>query len=510
MFRTRILPGLALGLVASAWAADDAIPPTPGALKAQPAAFEANWTSLKLPTGDRVTLLGTSYLVAMDEDWGAGPSLYGAARGKMGGLFTMGMTAQRRWQVGQDAHLAVSLYAGAGGGVGSNEVRFGGGLMLRPEVSLRTRFGSWYGGVSVAHTRFPSGNVRGTSTSLVLGTADGFFSFAPTDSGYRASPHRRTGLGIDEVLPTFGSYRPRHSSVGRDGSPTRATVGKAGASLRQYLDEGSWWGVEAAGASTGGNDGYMEVLAALGRDWPFSADRSVRLGWHGAAGLGGGGNLDTGNGWVVKAGPTLRWTSPWGPSLHLEAGLMGAPSGTFKGSYSRLAIGLPLDSKARGDQMFSPSSGTVRSQALFFNYEHLGGVRFRDGRRQGLGLLQVAITQDLASNLYATVRAGSAAWGSAGGYSMGLMGAGVQSNPLAGGKLNVGAGLMIGASGGGGVAVSGGAVAQSEAWAQWRFGEQDRLRLRAGLTQWRSLRGQTQSATGFDIALGYAFGTVSR
>jgi len=388
-------------------------------------------------------------------------------------------------------------------------VRFGGGLMLRPELSYRVEFGGWYAGLALAHTRFPSGNVRGSSVSLVIGAADGFFSFSPTDEGRRAAPYRRTGLGIDEVLPTLGSYRPRHSSTGRDGVPTRAAVGKAGASLRQYLDEGSWWGIEAAGASTGGNDGYMEVLASAGRDWALQGP-ALRGGWHAGVGLGGGGNLNTGNGWIVKAGPTLRWISPWGPSLHLEAGLMGAPSGSFKSSYTRLAIGLPLDSTARRDEAFSPSSGTVRSQALFLNYQQQPGVRFRDGRRENLGQLQLLFTQELGDHAYATVRAGSAAWGSAGGYSIGLMGAGLQTRPTRNGQLNFGAGLLLGAAGGGGVAVSGGAAAQSELWAQWRFGEQLRTRLRVGLGQWRSLRGQAQSTRTIDVALGYAFGAVSR
>lgn len=509
MFRICLLTGLALGLVASAWASDDAIPPTPGALRGQPAAFEANWTPLKLPTGDRMALASASYLVAMDDDWGVGPSVYGAARGKMGGLFTMGLTAQRRWRVGPHAHLAASLYAGAGGGVGTDSVRFGGGLMLRPEISYRVEFGNWYAGLALAHTRFPSGNVRGSSLGFVVGVSDGFFSFAPTDEGRRAAPYQRTGLGIDEVLPTFGSYRPRHSSIGRDGLPTRATIGKAGASLRQYLNEGSWWGIEAAGASSGGNDGYMEVLASLGKDWALQGP-GLRAGWHAGVGLGGGGNLNTGNGWIVKGGPTLRWISPWGPSLHLEAGVMGAPSGSFKSTYTRVAIGLPLDSKARVDDAFTPSSGTVRSQTLFFSYQRQPGLLFRDGRKEGIGQLQLIFTQDLGEHAYATVRAGSAAWGSAGGYSIGLMGAGLQTRPMLNGRVNFGGGLLLGAAGGGGVAISGGAAAQSELWGQWRFGEQQRTRLRVALGRWQSLRGQTQSTNTVDISLGYAFGAVSR
>jgi hypothetical protein len=74
----------------------------------------------------------------------------------------------------------------------------------------------------------------------------------------------------------------------------------------------------------------------------------------------------------------------------------------------------------------------------------------------------------------------------------------------------VGAEVMVGAAGGGGVAITGGAAAQTEAWAQWEFGHQDRIRLRTGVGQWRSLRGQTQSTPLINVSLGYAFGTVSR
>ena len=137
----------------------------------RPAAIEANWTPLRLPTGKRIALLGGSYLMAIDEDWGFGPSVYGAAKGNYGGVFTVGLTAQRRWRLGQNTHLAASLYAGAGGGLSSSEVRFGGGLMLRPELSLRTEAGAWYSGVALSHVSFPSGNVKGSSIGFVLGRA---------------------------------------------------------------------------------------------------------------------------------------------------------------------------------------------------------------------------------------------------------------------------------------------------------------------------------------------------
>ncbi|HEX2012284.1 MAG TPA: hypothetical protein VJN44_15225 [Roseateles sp.] len=499
------------GLGAAQAQSSEPVLPRPDFLQAQPAAFELNWTPLKLPTKERIALLGVSYMVAMDEDWGVGPSFYGAAQGDYGGIFTVGFTAQRRWRFKSNSHIAASLFAGAGGGLSSEKVRFGGGLMLRPELSLRTEFSNhWYSGVSLAYTTFPNGrgNVRDASIGLVLGYSDGFLSYAPTDAGSEVNTLRRSGLGFDEVALSAGSYKPRKGARNRGGGPAR-NMGKAGGMLRQYVTEGAWWGLEAAGAASGGADGYMEVLMGLGQDYGLGGSKNLRVGWHVATGLGGGGDVDTGNGWLVKGGPTLRWKTPWGPSLHLDAGVMGSLTGDFKSTYARLALGLPLDKATNAIGMSNDVPGVVRTQSIYASYQRLPKVRFKDGREESVGHLAMVLTRDLGRNVYGVAQAGSAAFGSAGAYSFGLFGLGVQGKPWATGP-RFGAELMVGAAGGGGVAISGGAAAQAEAWAQWEFGKQDRVRLRTGVGQWRSLRGQTQSSPLVNVSLGYAFGAVSR
>jgi hypothetical protein len=97
--------------------------------------------------------------------------------------------------------------------------------------------------------------------------------------------------------------------------------------------------------------------------------------------------------------------------------------------------------------------------------------------------------------------------GSAGAYSFGLFGLGVQSDPLWG-SLRLGAEWLVGAAGGGGIKVGGGAVTQAELWAQWQPAE--RLRLRAGLGQFRTLRSDDQSAPLTHLQLNYAFGALQR
>ena len=479
--------------------------------ESRPAAIESNWTPLRLPTVERIALLGGSYLMAINEEWGFGPSVYGAAKGNYGGLFTVGLTAQRRWRLGQNTHLAAGLYAGAGGGLSSSQVRFGGGLMLRPELSIRTEMGPWYAGVSLNHVRFPSGNVHGNSVGFVLGRSGSFAGFSPLDAGRPGLASQRTGLGFDEIAVQAGFYKPRSSTRNRSGVASTARMGKAGADLRHYIAEGSWWGVEASGAAQGGADGFMEVLANAGQDWALGHP-SLRVGGQLALGLGGGGNVDTGSGWLLRAGPTLRWQTPWGPSLRLDAGLARATAGNFKASFVRLGLSMPLDRGPRfGAFGLDDVPCTVRTQQLFTSIQHLPKVRFKDGRKEAVTHLGLMMTRELSRSVYGTAQAGSAAWGSAGAYSYGLVGLGLQTQPLASQpRWRVGAELLAGAAGGGGVAVRSGAVLQGEAWTQLNLGEEERLRLRLGLGEWRTLRGAQQSSPVLNVSVGYAFGSLVR
>ena len=475
----------------------------------RPAAIEANWTSLRLPTGNRIGLIGLNYLMAVDEDWGFGPSVYGAAKGGYGGFFTAGFSAQRRWRMSQNTHLAVGLYAGAGGGLSSDKVRYGGGLMLRPELSLRTEVGNWYSGVSLAHVRFPSGNVSGSSIGLVLGRVNSFASFAPADAGRPARSNTRTGLGFDEITLLVGAYQPRKNTRNRSGQPSTGRMGQAGADLRHYIAEGSWWGVDAVGAAQGGADGYMDLFANAGQDWAIGHP-SLRLGAQLGLGLGGGGNVDTGSGWMLRAGPTLRWQSPWGPSLRLDAGFTRSMSGQFSASLLRLGVTMPLDRVPSFGGGMDETGGTVRNQQLFASIQHMPRMRFKDGSHAAVGHLTILMTRELSNSIYGVAQAGSAAFGKAGAYSYGLFGLGLQS-PYRAGGLRFGVEGLVGAAGGGGVAVGGGGVMQAEAWAQWQGqGDLERLRLRAGIGHWRSLRDSTQSSPLLNLSVGYAFGALER
>lgn len=500
----RELLALVSVLAAAGAQAQTQSPPT---WSSRPAAVEVNWTPLKLPTGERISLLGASYMVAVDDAWGVGPAVYGAAQGNYGGLFTAGFNAQWHLPIGRQSHLSAGLYAGAGGGLSSASVDFGGGLMLRPELSLRTEFGNWYIGAGVAHVRFPSGNVSDTGWTVMVGHTDRFLSFSPGDAGRVGSAPQRSGMGFDEIALSAALEEPRGGT--RSGQPLSGERAKVGADLRQYLTPAAWWGIEAAGAAAGGSDGYMEILANAGQDWALGSPR-LRAGVQLAGGLGGGGDVDTGSGWLLRAGPTLRWITPWGPTLRLDASATYAPSGDYHAVQWRAMLAVPIEktdfAHRYGEVAFA--SDTVREQVWSLSLPYWREMRFKDGTHDAAGGLGIGVSRDLDGRWYGTAQAGSAAFGHAGAFSYGLVGVGAKTDRLGAG-WRFGAEALLGAAGGGSVDVDGGAIGQMEAWAQWEgHRPNDRLRVRMGIGRLQTLRGDRHATPMAAISVGWAYGTL--
>ncbi len=505
---TLLLAGFALA--SSVWADENPVPLV-APKDTRPATAELSYQPLRMPNGDAAGLVSGSWLVAVDDHWGFGPTVLGTAKGNYGGVFVFGVTGQRRWRLGPHTHLAANLTVGAGGGLSTADLRFGGGLMLRPELQLRQEFGAWYLGAGVAHTRFPSGNVRDTTWALTLGRMDDFRAFAPSNAGRTGRTYARGGVGFDEIALSGGYYDPRGNARNRAGQPLTQRLGRAGADARQYFTPESWWGLEAAGAAKGGIDGYMEVLLNAGTDWPLFHPK-LRLGVQAGVGLGGGGGVDTGSGRLLRAGPTLRWITPWGPSLRLDANRTHAMNGAFSANEARLSLVLPLEGRRSTDGLGQDrEDGTVRVQTLAGGVQHHHDVRFKDGSREGITKFTLSLTRELSPHWYGTAQGNAAAGGKAGAYAIGLFGLGAQSAAWGTGawRWRTGVEGLVGAAGGGGVVVGGGAVGQAEAWLQLEgSGAYERLRVRLGAGQWGTLRGSSQRSPFVGLSVGYAYGVL--
>jgi hypothetical protein len=444
---------------------------------------------LQLPDGERMGLLGVGYVMELSPGWWAGPALYGAATGRRGGLFTWGAEVQRRWRLGEAWGLAAGFYAGGGGGAAAP---VGGGLMLRPHADLMVDFGGWQAGITASHVRFPSGNIRSTQIGLQLMVEDRFAYAAPGHGGARVNFSGRGGIGADRMHPTVGFYTQRKDAPGR--------LGYVGLRLEQQATPVMAATLEAAGAASGGADGYMEALAGLSAQWPVFGP-ALRVGVRGAAGLAGGGAVQTGGGPIGKAAVVARWQASRGFSVDLEAGQAKAFNGDFSARYAQLSLGMALGDGNGGAAGWEQQQ-TLHDMEWAFSLLHYTNAARKDGSERPMDLVGLSFNRALTPHFYLSGQAHSAVAGGAGAYSVGLVGLGARTR--LGQHWSAGAEALVGAAGGGGVASQGGAIAQPMAWVARDLGRYSRLKLGGG---WIKSRSGALSSPVAQVTWSFEFGT---
>jgi hypothetical protein len=447
--------------------------------------------TVHLPEHERMGLVGGTLLFGLGADWWLGPAVYGAVSGQRGGFFVGGVEVQRRWPLGPDLSLATGLYAGGGGGAAAP---VGGGLMLRPSITLLRDIGpATQLGLSWSRVRFPSGQIDSSQFGLTMAWRSEFLHL----DGAGGAPDRSTGLGFDRMAATLSTYRFD------DGRGRR--IGLVGARAERRADSGGVaWGIEAAAAARGDAAGYMEVLgtAAFSLAPAPAALPGWRVGVRGGVGAGGGGTVPTGGGLLVKAAGTTEWRIAPGWTLGGEFGEVRSARGSLRATQAQVWLGMSLEPGLDGRG--APDSPVVRSEWVGA-WQHQTSRARVDGSRRSLDTVGLKLDRYLGEHVYLSGQAHSAFAGGAGAYSIGLVGLGLAARP--GTDLRIGAEVLGGAAGGGGVQAGGGALVQGLAWAGWS--PQAQGEWRAGLGLVRSLHGGTHSPV-VELAWSRAFGMAGR
>ena len=442
-------------------------------LSFRPVSMVVSYERLTLPGDETLGLLGIHLLARHGKVYG-GLAAFGAVTGQRGGFFTGGFEAGLRQPVSADWHLDIGLFAGAGGGGSAPQ---GGGMMLRSYAGLVYDPGAWRLGLGMTETRFPNGDIDSAQFSIAVERSfelvtvsdrvpvdrtrfSRFLKDKPVDSQKRL-------LGVH-----YWSYQPVAGTRDTTGAVSDSSFGLVGFDMSCYHSDHVYSAVQMAGAVEGSADGYAEVLLGLGwqQDW--------RTGWRWrntlATGAAGGGGIATDNGLVARltTGLQYRFARRW--SMALDAGYMKSFSGDFQTRVIGLQLGnryqVPVivrDSAAASrlpsEQSWRPRLWRVRGSYLA--YYPVGDSRRKNQSlpdRRRVDLLGAGI--DLLRSgrqIYFSGSAAAAYDGGAGGYAVGLLGAGWRQPLSRDKRLNINAGLSFGAAGGGGLAVGGGLVWQA-------------------------------------------------
>ncbi len=431
-----------------------------------PAIGRADWSlgaqleQWQLPAGESMGLTRLMLRRELGRYLSAGVDSYAAVRGSRGGFITLGVGGEARYPLGEALSLEAGLSVAAGGGRGGYELA-GGGLMLREALGLSYRLG-YTDAVTVGASRvdFPNGG-RITSTQLYVGYRHGFSSlYVPVEptaaltldlSAAEASP-QQVGAYVQWLSADSGAH------LGAGGP--QQNLGLVGASWRIAMGDGLFARIEAAGAASGANSGYMQILGAVG--YRRSLSEHLALEGSAAIGAGGGGDVDSGGGLLLQAavGVELRVTRR--DVLTLEATRLKAASGSFgaRGLTLRAAHGFGPSEDAPAGTPREPVAHTVRIRLVDQQYRGTSTAWSSRPNRE-FGTLGVQADYFVSPYFFLTGQGLAAYSGRNGAYMIGLVGGGGRL-PL---SQHVHAQLeaLAGAAGGGGVEVGAGVVGQLNA-----------------------------------------------
>jgi len=421
------------------------------------------------PGDEKVGLLGTTYLVdtAGVPGLAVGPAVYGAISGRRGGFFTIGGEAAWRQRLVGPVGVELGMYVGGGGGAGAPQ---GGGLMLRPHADLVTDLGPVAVGISISRIEFPNGQISSTQWGLVLNVNDRFKYTPASHLDATVSAGGRTGIGFDRIQIVGGAYRSQGKQTLVDGNAQPDTIQFVGVRAEQAIGSNAFWGLEANGAAQHTVAGYAEYLGTVGAETELVRDR-ITLGGRVALGMGGGGGIRTGGGFLAKASlyTIVRLSDSIGISL--EGGWTDAPDGEFRAGHVAAGLVWALD----GPRSSGISARPVRTD-FSAGVESYDAAR-KDGSTRQLTTVVLKADRFVTPNVYLTGQVHSAVSGGAGGYTSAVVGGG-WLQPI-GRRWHVAGELLAGAAGGGGVD-SGGGVVQATVYGGFQLTPAVGLRLAVG------------------------------
>ncbi len=436
-----------------------------------------------------------------------GITLYGAATGRRGGFFTGGYTLGVERRLTDNWNFDAGSYVGAGGGGNAAQ---GGGLMIRPHIGLKYNFNWSALGLNYSYVDFPSGDISSDAIALSL---DIPFSSPVlnweddelTAADYFGSDLINVSRHRSHLAARVRSYSPASGSKTTSGGSLDDSLGLVGVEYSYFLNENWFTTFETAGAVSGGVGGYAELLAGIGYRLPLIKDDRLALLSSLTIGGAGGGEVETGGGFVARTNLGLEYRLSPDFSLIMDGGYLTAPDGKFDSSYFGLNLVYVMETFAQ-DQKGSPlkEKDLVKtnkwrfrpSQQWYFDAQRRGGLS-RD-----MQLLGGKIDWMGGDWWYLTGQGLSAYGGGAGGYSEGHWGVGVLGPNWK--NLQPYGEMLIGAGGGGGVDSGSALLYKPSVGLEYNLNKD--FSLQTGIGKVISKDGNLDANT-FDISMVWRFGT---
>ncbi len=470
--------------------------------------FRVNYDPVVFSSGEEMGLLGTTVLSNIFQvgvlDFGAGVGVYSAVKGSRGGFFTGGLALNARFYINQ-VIFETGYFIGGGGGDGAPQ---GGGLMLRPHISILYDFKRFSAGISLNKIKFPNGAIDSNQIGIQI---DMPFQLALLEK----RPVLLEGLQLRwepfYVAPTLQWYEPRSGAKTTSGLPMNRKIRLIGIEFGKFMNDSLYFYVESAGAYQGGADGYAELLGGAGFQLQFFNQFTFRI--KGAMGSSGGGHVDTGGGLIGKGTLGLAYGITPDLSLEFDYGWVGAIKGSFSAMMMKTALSYQFETAIpsrnvahpimKAQDRSKPGRWAIRLSGL--RYLSSSDLRKTREDRGPVDLFALKLDRYLSPSFYLTGQAGAAVRGEAGGYATGHFGAGLTMHWTE--KLIAVGEILGGAGGGGGLASGSGAIVQPMLGVRYLFFKNQGVQVMVGHIY---APGGSMNDTVIDVGWVYTLRTLER
>ncbi len=445
------------------------------ALETKPTRWRIGFETLDAPGAAHIGLVGIHHdLLAPWKGFRPlylGLGGYAAVGGDEGGFYLGGITLGTLYRLLPEWYLDAGVFLGGGGGGGVP----GGGLALRPFVALERALGL------VA--------LRAELTGLDLDEFDGDLHLAlgislPSEL-LLARPVRR----VREIPATSRVERqvrvaPRYlwidpqDATARNGSVLDRHLSLVGLGVDYFVTPHLFLPVEAYGATGGDVAGFGLVSAGLGVSAPLSD--FLALEGKVLVGAGGGGDVDTGGGFLWQAFGGVRAHLSPRLSLDVSGGRIEFADQAFGGTAVsvglawsarpiELAFDYPRGNLAReglAEESAAISTTRVGLLCKFYRPSDRARTTAGDDLEPTLALLGLGAEHGLGGGLVFTARGFTGVEDEVGGYAEGWLGAKLELRPHGVEHHAFYVGGEFGAGGGGGLDVGSGLL--GHAYVGWR------------------------------------------
>ena len=289
------------------------------------------------------------------------------------------------------------------------------------------------------------------------------------------------------------------------------TIDLVGAEFDHYFSDKVFWWLKTSGAFAGIPNGYMDVLSGLGYhaeicNGPFSIIPAIGIG------AGGGGLVETGGGFLVNPLLGIEWSILPKYSARISSGYIWSPKGNFSVVPITAEVIYHLDlAHIQSEEATYHNNPTTYSiegwRFQILQQSYFTPQRSLSNITSAIQLIGVQIDQIMLPWLFFSYQATGAYIGDhAGGYATGMIGPGIQTRSFANNTLQAFANVLIGAGGGGGLALSGGAIIEPQVGLRYAF--TSNIGLQASVGELKALRDNLNTPV-LNIGLTSRFDTLS-